>query len=318
MKRLIIIDTYPKAEEHIDCLNECVDRLSGKGYDLMIVSHYPVPLDIQEKVDYYIYDKENILIPYNLTPYSWMSNESFYLQVNAQGHGITICKNMYNGISTAKSLGYDFFFFMEADNLLHEEDVILLDNLQSKMREEDKKMIFFKSKEVTYNFYETLIFGGSPEYFMNSIKLPLTVEEYVEWLSENGSFLSESLEMTFYKKFLEEEMLLVIDESSEIFFKNSLINKYSGSDNLCVVITNNLNNQFILFLKNFGAKTVNFKVNDIDNVTEPGCWSYRFVDNNTEISVVMYQNDEIVGRKYFLVNEENRSKFTENGFLKFR
>jgi hypothetical protein len=186
------------------------------------------------------------------------------------------------------------------------------------MREEDKKMIFFKSKEVTYNFYETLIFGGSPEYFMNSIKLPLTVEEYVEWLSENGSFLSESLEMTFYKKFLEKERLLVIDESSEIFFKNSLINKYSGSDNLCVVITNNLNNQFILFLKNFGAKTVNFKVNDVDNITEPGCWSYRFVENNAEISVVMYQNDEIVGRKYFLVNEENRSKFTENGFLKFR
>lgn len=318
MKKLIIIDTYPNTEEHIDCLNECVDRLSGKGYDLMVVSHYPVPLDAQKKVDYCIYDKENILIPYNLTPYSWMSNESFYLQVNAQGHSIAICKSMYNGISTAKSLGYDFFFFMEADNLLHDEDFTLLDDLQSKMHEEDKKMIFFKNKEINYDFYETLIFGGSPEYFMDNINLPITLEDYIEWLSESGSFLSESLEISFYKKFLEKERFLVIDTNSETFFSKSIINKYSGSDNLCVVITNNLNNQCILFLKNFGTKTINFKVNGVDNVTEPGCWSYRFVENNAEITVLMYQNNEIIGRRHFLVTEENKSKFTENGFIEFK
>jgi hypothetical protein len=318
MKKLIIIDTYPNTEEHIGCLNECVDRLTGKGYDLMVVSHYPVSLDVQKKVDYCIFDKENIPIPYSLTPYSWMANESFYLQVNAQGHSIAICKSMYNGISTAKSLGYDFFFFMEADNLLHEEDIDLLDNIQSRMHEEDKKMIFFKNEELKYDFYETLIFGGSPEYFIEKVKLPLTLEEYKEWLSESGSFVSESLEISFYKKFLEKERFLVIDESTETFFKKSKINKYSGSDNLCVVITNNLNNQCILFLKNFGTKTLNFKVNDVDNITEPGCWSYRFVENNAEISVLMYQNDEIVGRRHFSVTEENRSKFTENGFIEFK
>ena len=318
MKKLIIIDTFPNTKEHVDCLNECVDRLAGKGYDLMVVSHYPVPSDIQKKLNYCIFDKENIPIPYNLTPYSWMSNSSFYLQVNAQGHSIAICKSMYNGISTAKNLGYDFFFFMEADNLLHDEDITLLDEMQSKMHESDRKMIFFKNKEINYDFYETLIFGGSPEYFMDNIKLPITLEEYIEWLSDSGSFVSESLEISFYKKFLKKEDFLVIDESSENFFKKSVINKYSGSDNLCVVVTNNLNNQCILFLKNFGTKTVNFKVNDVDNITEPGCWSYRFVENNAEISVLMYQNGEIVGRRQFSVTEENKSKFKENGFIEFK
>lgn len=318
MKKVIIIDTYPDTKENIDCLNECLDRLSGKGYDLMLVSHYPVPVDIQKRVEYCIFDKENTLIPYNLTPYSWMANESFYLQVNSCGHATAICKSMYNGISTAKSLGYDFFFFMEADNLLHEEDVTLLDEIHSKMNDDDKKMIFFKNKELKYDFYETLIFGGSPEYFMDNIKLPLTLEEYVEWLSDSGSFLSESLEISFYRKFLKKEDFLVIDENTASFFKKSVINKYSGSDNLCVVVTNNLNNQCILFLKNFGEKTINFKVNDTDHVTEPGCWSYRFVENNTEISVLMYQNDEVVGRRHFSVTEENRSKFTENGFIEFK
>lgn len=318
MKKIIIIDAYPNTQEHIDCLNECVDRLSGKGYDLMITSHYPVPYYIQEKVDYCIFDKENILIPYNLTPYSWMTNESFYLKVNAKGHVLTICKNMHNGISMAKSLGYEFFFFMEADNLLHEEDTSLIDILRSDMYESNRKMVFFKDKKLNYNFYETLIFGGSVVYFMDKIKLPLTLEEYIEWISENGSFLSESLEISFYKKFLEKEDFLVIDENSESFFKKSVINKYSGCDYLCVVITNNIDDRFVLFLKNFGKKTVDFRINDMSHITDPGCWSYRFVENNTEISVLMYQNNEIVGRRHFSVTEENRSKFAENGFIEFK
>ena len=318
MKKIIILDTYPSTKEHLECLNECIDRLSGKGYDLMITSHYPVPLHIQEKVDYYLFDKENTMTPNELMTYIWMSTESFYLQVNPKGVIIAICRNMYNGIAHAKSLGYDFFYFMEMDNLFHEEDYSMLDELQKKMNEEEKKMIFFKNKELNYDFYETLIFGGSPTYFLENIKVPLTVDEYIKWMSDSGDFVSVSLEETFYSKFSKKEDFLVVDESSENYFSKSTINKYSGTDNLCEVVTNNFDDRFILFLNNFGTKSSKFQINGSDFILEPGCWHYRYIENNSEISVLIYQNNEITSRREFLVNDEKRKEFSERGFIQFR
>lgn len=317
MKKILIIDTYPSTKEHIDCLINCVDRIKNKGYDVMITSHLPIPLEVQNKVDYFIYDKENLLLPYHLTPYSWISNESFYLQVNARGHQITICKNMHNGISMANILKYDFFIFMEADNLFEDEDFKKLDQLGKTMLESNKKMLFFKYKQYESDVYETLIFGGIPSYFLEKSLLPTNVEEYTKWTSIEGNFLSQSLELSFYKKFDEKDLLLEIETTSNILFNNSTINKYSGCDHLCEVLTNNSNDEFILFIKNFGVKKVNFKIDEIDNVLEPGCWSYKYIDNNIEISVLIYDGDEIVGRKSFQVNDENRVLFSEKAYIHF-
>lgn len=317
MKKIIIIDTYPSTQEHIDCLGDCVDRLRNKGYDLMIVSHLPVPLEVQNKANYFIYDKENLLLPYHLTPYTWLSNESFYLRANARGHQITICKNMHNGISMANSLKYEFFIFMEADNLFESEDFEKLDQLGKTMFENDKNMLFFKYKQYESDVYETLIFGGKPSYFLEKAMIPTNLEEYIEWVSVDGNFISQSLELSFYKRFDEKDFLLEIETSSNILFNNSTINKYSGCDHLCEVLTNNSNDKFILFIKNFGAKKVNFNIDGIDNMLEPGCWSYRYIDNDIEISVLIYDGDEIVGRKSFIVNEENRKSFSEKAYIEF-
>jgi hypothetical protein len=81
MKKIIILDTYPSTKEHLECLNECIDRLSGKGYDLMITSHYPVPLHIQEKVDYYLFDKENTMTPNEVVEYALELNNKIYLKI---------------------------------------------------------------------------------------------------------------------------------------------------------------------------------------------------------------------------------------------
>jgi hypothetical protein len=61
-KDIIIIGAYPNRSHKMEMLRECIKRVKPLGYDIMVVSHYPIPEDIQREVDYVIYDKENLLI----------------------------------------------------------------------------------------------------------------------------------------------------------------------------------------------------------------------------------------------------------------
>ena len=82
-------------------------------------------------------------------------------------------------------------------------------------------------------------------------------------------------------------------------------------------MTNNSNDEFILFIKNFGTKKVNFKIDEIDHILEPGGWDYKYIDNDIEISVLIYDGDEIVGRKSFQVNDKNRELFSKKAYIEF-
>jgi hypothetical protein len=77
----------------------------------MVVSHYPIPTYIQEKVNYTLYDNENILLPYDLTPKVTCFTTDFDTVINNNGHSLTVSKNINNGINFCNNLGYEFFYF---------------------------------------------------------------------------------------------------------------------------------------------------------------------------------------------------------------
>ena len=97
MKKLFIIDTYPKTEKQIQLLKDCINSVTPIGWDILIVSHYPIPTEIQNMVTYSIYDKNNLFIPENITPHIFSFNESFDFKVYLSGHALAITINMFNG-----------------------------------------------------------------------------------------------------------------------------------------------------------------------------------------------------------------------------
>jgi hypothetical protein len=99
MKKVIIISSYATTPEKEETLINCIDKVSNRGYDVILTSHYPVPDYIQKKVNYCIYDSENILLPYSISPSFWIDNDQFELEVNINSHNLTICRNIYHRIS---------------------------------------------------------------------------------------------------------------------------------------------------------------------------------------------------------------------------
>ena len=66
---LVIIMCHCNDDDKIKVLLENINKIKTEGFDIMMLSHIPVSSSIQNKVDYFIYDKSNptITYPYRLS-----------------------------------------------------------------------------------------------------------------------------------------------------------------------------------------------------------------------------------------------------------
>ena len=144
-KDLILITAHCPTEEKRKILLDLVTGLQPvrKDFDLMVVSHTPVTFDVQERVDWAIYDKENeLLTDWRHQNQPWFSpTDDKIIQSIFFGNGntyLTLHKQLITGYSMAKSFGYetiqcveydaffcDFTEFYENVKSLQEYDAIL-------------------------------------------------------------------------------------------------------------------------------------------------------------------------------------------------
>ena len=323
MRKIIIISSYATTLEKEKTLNDCIDKVLNKGYDVMLTSHYPVPDYIQKKVNYCIYDSDNILLPYSISPSFWIDNDMFQIEVNINSHNLTICRNMLNGVGLSKVMKYDFFFFMESDNIFEESDFIKLDDLSSQMLMSNKNLIFFKNQWISeygehHINYETLIFGGKVNYFLDNINLPSTIEEYIQMYSPNRDVLYNIvLEKIFFNKLSHlEDQIFIIDGSSKNFFTSSVINKYFIT-NICDVVLSNRDDNYILFISNFSDRNLIYEINSNSIEFSIGMWHFNGISEDTHI-VVRSLDGEILDRKSFIISEFDREKISEKANFNFK
>ncbi len=73
---IILITAYCPDKQKIDKLRKLVNQLQKfkNKYDIMVVSHTTIPLDIQENLDLCLYDKKNeLLTDWDLINQPWFS-----------------------------------------------------------------------------------------------------------------------------------------------------------------------------------------------------------------------------------------------------
>jgi hypothetical protein len=309
MKKLFIIGTYPSNTYSEQILVSCIDAIINKGYDIMLVSHYPLPTYIQEKVNYYIFDKENIKLPFELTPEVTVNTADIDVIIKNNGHWLTVSKNISNGIKFANNLNYDFFYYLESDNIFSDEDFIKLNSLYLQMFEENKKIIFFKYGEEGFKSYDTLMFGGIPSFYINNINLPTTVEECKHAISFER--------LLYYETNYLENDFLIVNEQSKNFFKTSEINKISHD---CFVDVIGSGDKLVLFIFNCSNKSVPiiFTINKHQVIPlNSNCWYFSYVNIGDEIEVEI-NDDRYITYKNFTLTENNKSYYQNKGVLKLR
>jgi hypothetical protein len=310
-KDIVIIGTYPDHPKKMEMLRECIKKVRPLGYDILVVSHYPIPTDIQETVDYVIYDKENTQILYSCPEYTF-ATKGFTLKKlsNEGGHALSVVKNINNGVNYANYLKYKFFFYTECDNLFTPDDLLKIEILKNSMFLEKKKMVLFQPN-VKDKMYETLVFGGIPSYYCSDIHLPVIEHEF------KGEKVS--LERFFYYTHSENvSSYFITNLSSKEYFSNSEINK-EYSKFMVGVFGSNKDSNLYLFIRNIPENLNNIEVTiNSKPPKEIGGGGWYLVDVHLgEPLIVKVVCDGVETVKEFGMTEDDKFDYFKKGFIKF-
>jgi len=147
MKDLILITAFCPTKEKEETLKRLVSFLNRYGdlYDIMIISHSNIDSSIIDMCDYFVYDKENLLLTEDeYRPKMWFATDKFKIQSNyvaKYSTDYTVLKMTSVGLSLSKSLGYKKVHKIEYDthitsiieitensNLLDNNDIIFYTN----------------------------------------------------------------------------------------------------------------------------------------------------------------------------------------------
>jgi hypothetical protein len=188
MKPIIILDAFIRDISEEQILLGFLNKMKSINQDIFLISNTELSKEIQEKTNFFFYDKRNRLFESEYTNvnrvYYWIDCGHFVLYdtiENSQKHGLSVLINLNNSVRILKELGYTHFIKMEYDAELGEET---LKNI-SEIINTDKKGIFFKE---LYNGGLNLnvhFFYSEINFFMENFWMIDSEKTYKDYLIDN-------------------------------------------------------------------------------------------------------------------------------------
>ena len=143
MKKIALITSFCNTEEKLGVLHDNLKTIKNLGLDVMVFSHFRLPKNINELIDYTIISKENPIITWpEKTINTWQSfphKEFIYTMSTSSGdYSYAVLNQIKRMASLSLSMDYDSFFVVDYDlNITDYVKTIFLD---------DKKNSFFPAK----------------------------------------------------------------------------------------------------------------------------------------------------------------------------
>jgi hypothetical protein len=320
-KDLVILGSYPSSEKSKEVLKQCIKSLK-EHFDIMLCTHYPADFEIQNMVNYYIYDYRNEMVV-NEEIYIYGDSDSFYFQGYIEGSsshpGFAIYRSIMNGVRFARDY-YDKFYYIESDAIFSLEDVQKILDIKKQVNEDNKKGWFFKlDKVLTSN-----IFYCDVNFFLDNFPQCKNVNEYNQVCHQVNSFgLLENFlysVLEYYKKL--DQFLLIKDVHFTEYFKDSKMSltsyredgmnypfelrlvKVENTDKIAFVyVNNNINDS---------NEYINFSINDIISTKLPLSKTYmsQIIDSNSDTFTMTIGN--------YIKKYTREGIFASKSFVRFK
>jgi hypothetical protein len=125
INNLVSILCHCNTPEKEELLRKNIIDIKKEGHDILIVSHIPVSYELQDMVEYCIYDKSNPLINYPIRgmvywQYRTINNKKIKMQNIMSDYGWTVLNQILNVSRFALPLDYTHYSFINYDALLTE------------------------------------------------------------------------------------------------------------------------------------------------------------------------------------------------------
>lgn len=271
---VFIIDAYPDTDEKLNILANQILKLKEFA-PVCLVTHYPVPIDIQDNVDYFIYDKNNALSE-NWKLNWWYQGDEVKVvsKVENQYHSASIMVSLHNALSMLCKK-HKHAHFVESDIDFDVDAYIKI------VRNE-----LLKKKFVSFYYQEeqsipglvgilTNIFSFDTEWMYTKLKFINNWDDYTKIAIESASKLGiESdyiLENWFYYYLKSNDLLrycTILDNESKhnIIRTRSLFDQIDSEPKLKILLSETVDNELILFIVNIDK--IERSVSIILNYTE--------------------------------------------------
>jgi hypothetical protein len=250
MKDLIFISAHCPTEEQEEILERCVDHVLECGKHIVLVSHTHVPIHIQKKCQYYVYDYNNeISEDYNLLGHHHFKFGNHRIQsrfFNKYFYGFAIYRMFAVACQIAINFGYQNIHHIEYDGQLLDKN--LIDENSNHLEEYDSVVYTDNGKEDGFLFgsFKSLKVSSLPENFKN----------YNKDFIEREMKILEPKEMEYFTKNL-------FMSSGKVLFKNELTDdRFKRGDR---VFHRNLH--FTLYY-NASDRTLNIFYNSVKDSSE--------------------------------------------------
>lgn len=296
MKDLIVINAYTPDTQRLKILQNFLTQLnSKKEFDIMVVSHSPIPEYFYEYFDYFVYEKSNIVLKdlkYKyLTEYRTENWKLITTESTPFNHFIAAYRLFYLGLINAKKLNYKKVHFIEYDTIIESTG-------------------FFKHNSDLLEINSLVCYKRNSPPFLLSFPMSFNVEKLESyWFDYNEVDVYEFLEKKDLKT-LEAYLQYLIDNQPFCFFESRekinqsgiKINIHSSNPNpnwICPVVDGD---KFILFVLNKQDIFFNIKyiINDEPNIhnktIESGHWYFMYLCEYDDIETlqVITNNNHII------------------------
>lgn len=319
MKDLITIFSFCPTFEKKQILNQLLQDLQPKRekYDLMVVSHSPISDLSLDMVDYFYYDKQNILLKdFGLTNKFWFRGENIMVHsslVYPFSTHLTIYRLIYYTMNFSKFMGYSKVHFVEYDIKMDDYDLIdevnlKLDNYDNVMFKGDDDWVWgtyfasnvksFESNDFIYNKEKILQDLSSFENRMTEYVTPqiLTIK--------NRTIYYENISKIDSNKVCQK-----VDEHLNDTIKWCVPIVLENEDELCFFIYNERgwNSIIDVFVdyKHFGFTT-----------GHKGVWTLNTFGKLSEVKTIQIFVDRKL-RNEIELDESNRETFRNNNFFRY-
>jgi FkbM family methyltransferase len=237
-KECILITSYMKTKKSVDLTKQLIEDVRKFGLPIVLTSHTKIPSEIQEMVDYCLYDSKNILTSLSHINTVWHEHDSATATINLNTernnvsyHGPAAYTCIYNGIAFANSLGFSLVHFFTYDLAPTNNSCITF--AREALR--TKKAVFHYMVEPEnllirsdVHTLRTEWFAVDTSFFLEMFPVISSEKDYNDWYLMLGAD-SNGLENIYYhvlKEKVDKIQLLTTDDINT-FFKNTF-NSTSG------------------------------------------------------------------------------------------
>lgn len=306
MKNIFIVNAHVSSPEKENILCSALSQLKKCEGKILVVSNSILSKDTISLCDYYVYDKEDQLLPTDKTPTKWFADSEYTVHLYSRGNSFSIVKNLNIGLNFARNLGFEKFITMEYDNIIHDGDLQKLQNLFDVLQY--KNAFFCRTIEWNAEWFESRIFSGDIRFFLDNIVLPTKLETWYTTYPYSSNI--ETLEYLYPILFAQyPNEVAFFNGTNKAYFTNSKIDVNTSIPEATIAYnTDNILTPFLFLVGTDTEYTVRINDEHIESIyMSRGEWKRYKLDISLKECIVEVVKDTTT--KTFSVSQNNIEEY---------